>query len=80
LNEVGTAIAQNRSAGDLTMALARPNLSILGNVIAMVDWHIKLSKKDGVLLLQGLKPYTNVYAVDCDVSLGYPVMTLTILT
>ena len=45
----------------------------------MVDWHIKLSKEDGVVLLQGIKPFTNIYAVDCDVSLGYPVMKLRVL-
>jgi len=80
LNEVGDAIAQTRSHGDLTMGLARPNLSILGKVLAMVDWHIKLSKQDQVLLLQGIKPHTSIYAADCDVSKGYPEMKLTLLT
>ncbi|MDA4113543.1 MAG: hypothetical protein OK474_05830 [Thaumarchaeota archaeon] len=80
LNEVGDAIAQTRSRGDLSMGLARPNLSILGKVLSMVDWHIKLSKKDEVLLLQGIKPHTNIYAADCDISKGYPQMKLTLLT
>ncbi len=79
LNEVGTAISATRLRGDLTMGLARPSISFLGKLLSMVDWHIKLSKKDGVLLLQGIKPYTNIYAVDCDVSQGYPVMKLNIL-
>jgi KaiC/GvpD/RAD55 family RecA-like ATPase len=79
LNEIGTAIVQTRTRGDLTMGLARPNLSLLPKVLAMVDWHIRLTKKDGLLMLQGVKPYTNVYAVDCDVSSGSPVMKLTIL-
>jgi KaiC/GvpD/RAD55 family RecA-like ATPase len=79
LNEVGTSISQTRLRGDLTMGLARPDVSVLGELLSMVDWHIKLSKKNGVLLLQGIKPYTNIYAVDCDVSRGYPVMKLTVL-
>ena len=70
LNEVGDAIAQTRSCGDITMGLARPNLSILSKVLSMVDWHIKLSKQDQVLLLQGIKPHTSIYAADCDVSQG----------
>jgi KaiC/GvpD/RAD55 family RecA-like ATPase len=79
LSAVATAIVQTRLCGDVTMGLAKSNLSFLGKLLSMVDWHIKLTKKDGVLLLQGIKPYTNIYAVDCDVSQGYPVMKLTIL-
>jgi|GEM_PF-143983 KaiC/GvpD/RAD55 family RecA-like ATPase len=79
LNEIGTAIVQTKTRGDLTMGLARPNLSLLPKVLSMVDWHIKFTKKDGLLMLQGVKPYTNLYAVDSDASSGYPVMNLTIL-
>ncbi len=79
LNEIGTAIVQTKTRGDLTMGLARPNISLLPKVLAMVDWHIRLTKKDGLLMLQGVKPYTNLYAVDCDVSQGVPMMKLTIL-
>jgi hypothetical protein len=61
------------------MGLARPNLTLLPKVLSMVDWHIRLTKKDGLLMLQGVKPYTNLFAVDSDVSSGYPVMKLTIL-
>jgi KaiC/GvpD/RAD55 family RecA-like ATPase len=80
LNEIGLAMMRTRSSGDLTFAIGRPTLSILPKVLGMVDWHLKLSKMDNVLLLQGVKPYTNLYAADCDVSKGYPVMTLTALT
>ena len=61
------------------MGIARPNFFILPKVLGMVDLHVKLWKKDGVLLLQGVKPYTNIYSVDCDVTLGYPVMKLSIM-
>jgi KaiC/GvpD/RAD55 family RecA-like ATPase len=80
LNEVGMAMMRTRSAGDLTIGIARATVSILPKVQGMVDWHIKLSKTDEVLLVQGIKPYTNIYAADCDVSDGYPVMTLKALT
>jgi len=80
LNEVGIAMMRTRSAGDLTFGIARATVSILAKVQGMVDWHIKLSKMDEVLLVQGAKPYTNIYAADCDVSKGYPVMTLKALT
>jgi KaiC/GvpD/RAD55 family RecA-like ATPase len=80
LNEVGVAMMRTKSAGDLTVGIGRPTVSILAKVLGMVDWHLKLSKIDGVLLVQGVKPYTNIYAADCDISKGYPVMTLKILT
>ncbi|HUH99432.1 MAG TPA: hypothetical protein VLY65_00170, partial [Nitrososphaerales archaeon] len=57
----------------------RPTVSILEKILGMVDWHIKLSTRAGVLLMQGVKPNTNIYAVDCDVSKGYPVTTLKML-
>ena len=80
LNEIGTSITRTKSAGDVTIGIARPNFSSLGKVLGMVDWHIKLFKKDDVLLIQGVKPSTNIYAADCDVSDGYPVMKLRLLT
>jgi hypothetical protein len=80
LNEVGLAMVRTRTRGDLTIAIGRPSFSLLPKILGMVDWHIKLSKQNGVLLLQGVKPYTNIYAADCDVSRGYPIMTLKIMT
>jgi KaiC/GvpD/RAD55 family RecA-like ATPase len=79
LNEIGLAIVRTRAAGDLTVGFARPTVSILNKVLATVDWHIKLWKQDAVLLVQGVKPYTNIYAADCDVSKGYPIMSLKIM-
>ncbi len=80
LNEIGLAMTRTRTRGDLTIAIGRPSFGLLSKVVGMVDWHIKLWKTDGVLLLQGIKPSTNIYAADCDVSRGYPVLTLKILT
>ncbi|MDA4122580.1 MAG: AAA family ATPase [Thaumarchaeota archaeon] len=80
LNEIGLAMTRTRTRGDLTIAIGRPSFGLLPKVVGMVDWHIKLWKADGVLLLQGVKPSTNIYAADCDVSKGYPVLTLKMLT
>lgn len=80
LNEVGIAMMRTRAAGDVTLGVARATVSILPKVLGMVDWHVKLSKVNDVLLVQGIKPHTNVYSADCDVSKGYPVMILKALT
>jgi KaiC/GvpD/RAD55 family RecA-like ATPase len=80
LNEVGLAMVRTRAGGDLTLGIGRPSDAMLTRVLGMVDWHLKMWKQDGVLLLQGVKPSTNTYAADCDVSRGYPIMTLKMLT
>lgn len=79
LNEIGQAIALTKADGDITLGLARPTFTLLPKVVAMVDWHVKLTKKYGVLMLQGVKPYTNLYGVDCDVSTGRPQIKLSVL-
>jgi len=80
LNEVGFAIATTRAARDITLGLAKPSLGILDKIAGIVDWHLRLTKKNGLLMFQGVKPYTSLYAVDCDVSRGYPETKLSILT
>jgi KaiC/GvpD/RAD55 family RecA-like ATPase len=78
--QAGLAIMRTRSGGDLTYAIVRPSLRILDRLKDIVEWHFKLSKKNGLLTLQGIKPITPMYGVSCNVSRGYPYMDLTILT
>ncbi|MGA2664656.1 MAG: ATPase domain-containing protein [Nitrososphaerales archaeon] len=78
-NEIGIEIARTKAAGNITIGLARPTLTLLDRVLGMVDWHIRLTKKNGLLMVQGVKPQTNVYGVECDISHGYPVMKLRVL-
>lgn len=77
VHKIGSAIAKNRDAKDLTIVLARPSLNILGTIVDIANWHLKLWKKNGVLLFQGIKPETRIYAIDSYIGLGYPVMRLT---
>ena len=71
-NEIGFAIMRTRAAGDLTIGIARPKLTILPKILDMVDWHLKLWRAEGTLIFQGTKPLTPKYAVVCDTSKGYP--------
>lgn len=79
-NEIGFAIMRTRAAGDLTIGIARPTLSMLPKVLDMVDWHLKLWKVDGTLVFEGVKPTTRPLAVQCDCSEGYPRARLVELT
>jgi KaiC/GvpD/RAD55 family RecA-like ATPase len=74
---IGSSIAENRSGRDLTIALARPSLKILDPLVDMVNWHLKIWKENGVLLFQGVKPETHLYAADSCIDTGYPVLCLT---
>lgn len=76
-HRIGSSIAENRDARDLTIALARPSLKILDTLVDMVNWHLKIWKENGVLLFQGIKPETHLYALDSCIDTGYPVMCLT---
>jgi KaiC/GvpD/RAD55 family RecA-like ATPase len=78
--EVELSQMRTKGGGDLTYAIARPSLNMLPKVRDLVEWHIVLTRKNGLLMLQGRKPATPLYGVDTDNSRGYPVMTLRILT
>ena len=79
-NEIGFAIQRTRASGAVTVAVARPNMTILPKVLDMVDWHFNLTKVNDTLLLQGIKPQTVLCAVRCDVSKGYPKARLVLMT
>ena len=79
-NEIGFAVMRTRAAGDLTIGIARPKLGILPKILDMVDWHLRLWRTDGTLMLQGVKPLTHPYAVQCDTSGGYPKAKLVEMT
>jgi KaiC/GvpD/RAD55 family RecA-like ATPase len=75
--QIETSVSENRNGRDLTIAFARPSLRKLDALLDTVNWHLKIWKENGVLLLQGVKPETHLYAADSCVDLGYPVMCLT---
>jgi KaiC/GvpD/RAD55 family RecA-like ATPase len=66
LREIGHAITQNRTFGNLTIATARPGLNITPRALNLVDWHLRLIERDGAVLFQGIKPRIGLHAVDAD--------------
>ncbi len=75
-NEIVLAMNRTQLFGDFTIGVARPSLSILPKLLDMVDWHFRLSKIHGTLTLQGIKPQTPLYAIQVDVSEGFPMAKL----
>jgi len=43
----------------------------------MVETHLRLLREHGCLLIYGIKPRTSLYAVEMDISKGYPLPRLT---
>jgi hypothetical protein len=77
VHQIGFNISENWNGKDLTFVLARPSLKIRDTISDIVNWHMKIWKKDGVVLIQGVKPETRVYATSSCTDTGYPVLSLT---
>ena len=77
VHQIGSNIAENRSGKDLTIALARPSFKILDMMADIVNWHLKVWKQDGVVLIQGVKPANAYYTTTTNMDQGYPVLRLT---
>jgi hypothetical protein len=68
-------IRKHESLGILILKPGYTKLKTSLSSIASV--HLRLLRKHGCLLLYGVKPRTGLYAVEMDVSKGYPLPKLT---
>jgi len=72
------AATLSRSMGNLLIGICPPGLENVTQIASnLSDVHLKLIKKDGALMLYGIKPYTGLYGVTFDFSRGYPYPNLT---
>ncbi|MCP8309701.1 MAG: hypothetical protein H3Z54_13585 [archaeon] len=72
------AVMISRAMGNLIIGICTPGLEKITQIASnLSDIHIKLIKKDGALMLYGIKPYTGLYGVTFDFSKGYPYPNLT---
>jgi len=70
-------IAHNKHCGSILILIIKGgNKSLIKNVSAIVDFHLRLTREHGCLLLYGIKPRTCLYVVEMDVSKGYPLPKL----
>jgi hypothetical protein len=67
-----------RERGELSIGILKPGYEeTLDRLSSLVDVHLKLIVEDGVLIVFGVKPRTNLYGVEVDTSKGYPLPRLT---
>ena len=72
---LNATITASRGHGNLDLMILRPGIpspSLYEMLRSIADVHLKLIKKQGILLFYGLKPWTGVYAVQTDKTRGYP--------
>jgi len=73
--EESTKIRQRKSLG---IAIVKPGYEQLAQKLSsMVETHLRLLREHGCLLIYGIKPRTSLYAVEMDISKGYPLPRLT---
>jgi len=69
---------QARRLGAVGIVTVKSGLSDLAKRLSpLADIYLRLTKENGCLLLHGVKPRTGLYAVEMDVSRGYPLPKLT---
>lgn len=67
-----SALIRNKGENGLVVAVAKPGMEGTTQRVAnAADVHLKLVRRRGVVLLYGLKPRTNLYAIEADTSKGY---------
>ncbi len=72
---LNATITASRSHGNLNLMILRPGIplpSLYSMLRSIADVHLKLIKKQGTLLFLGLKPWTGMYAVQINPTLGFP--------
>jgi KaiC/GvpD/RAD55 family RecA-like ATPase len=72
---LNATITASRIQGNLNLMILRPGIpapALYDMLRSIADVHLKLIKKEGTLLLLGLKPWTGIYAVQTDRAQGYP--------
>jgi len=79
---LNATITASRNHGNLNLIILRPGIpapALYDMCKSIADVHMKLIKKEGTLLFFGLKPWTGIYAVQTDPTLGYPWPRLALL-
>ncbi|WXG47240.1 MAG: ATPase domain-containing protein [Candidatus Atabeyarchaeum deiterrae] len=67
-----------RERGNLGILVLRPASEDLSKTLsAVADVHLRLMRRNGALILRGIKPRTGLHVVELDTSKGYPLPKLT---
>ena len=77
IKELNRHITNTKTRGNVDIARVDPGLKMTQQLINMANTYLKLVSLDRTILLYGIKPETELYNVDIDISRGYPELRLT---
>ncbi|MEM2634795.1 MAG: ATPase domain-containing protein [Nitrososphaerales archaeon] len=78
IHAIRNQVTRIREMGGLGMALLKPGYPTLAKILsALADVHLRITRRYGTILIYGIKPRTNIYALKMDISRGYPMPKLT---
>ena len=67
-----------RETGGLCVFALKPGYPRLAGILGSIaDVHLRLARRHRVVLVYGVRPATNLYAIEMDASEGYPMPKLT---
>ncbi len=77
INVLGIEATKTRMGRGLMILLLKPcREDLRGNLGAMANVHLRIMREHGAVLLRGIKPRTHLFAIEMDVSKGYPMPKL----
>lgn len=78
LSAIRTYATRIREMGSLGIVVLKSGYPRLAKILrATTDIHLKITRKHGSVLVYGIKPRTNLYVLEMDVSRGYAMPKLT---
>ena len=78
LSYLKACATEARRARGLHLVVLKPGYPRLASILdSIADVHLKVVRRHGSVLLYGVKPRTNIYVLEMDVSEGYPMPKLT---
>jgi KaiC/GvpD/RAD55 family RecA-like ATPase len=78
LSYMKACITMAREAKGLCMIMFKPGYPRLARALSPIaDVHLRFARRHGAVLVYGVSPRTNIYALEVDTSEGYPMPKLT---
>lgn len=69
-------LVQVRYLDDVLYAISRPGTALFSDIVNLSDTHIKIDEIDGTIVIQRLKPWSQLFALKFDFANGYPSVKL----
>ena len=76
IKKMGETVRKLKNSGDLQIALAKPGLEVVEQVINLAETYFRFRSFFGTAVMYGVHPETGLYVIEVDGSEGYPQVKL----